>query len=144
MSRGATNYTKGAERHAGKRFYWRIPPGIRLDSPCLRQQRCIGNLTLAVSTARPARTTATRNSIGDKGVALLARSLRVNSSVETLALGGNRVTDEGAASIAGEQTVGSCNTISSSSSRQGCAEPRHQRLRAWAGFDVLRFSKNPC
>lgn len=96
------------------------------------------------TTARPARTTATRNSIGDKGVALLARSLRVNSSVETLALGGNRVTDEGAASIAGEQTVGSCNTISSSSSRQGCAEPRHQRLRAWAGFDVLRFSKNPC
>lgn len=43
-----------------------------------------------------------RNSIGDRGVALLARSLRLNSSVETLSLGGNRVTDAGARSIAGE------------------------------------------
>lgn len=41
-----------------------------------------------------------RNSIEDKGVALLIRSLRANPSLEHLSLGGNRLTDEAAKTIA--------------------------------------------
>ena len=43
---------------------------------------------------------AIRNSIGDRGVELLAQALLKNSSVEMLSLGGNRLTDEAAKSLA--------------------------------------------
>lgn len=52
------------------------------------------------SSSHPHSGKTNRNSIGDKGVALLAQFLQVNTSVEALSLGGNRLTDEAARSLA--------------------------------------------